>query len=743
MLRPPDPNNLNTQPTAPLTSTVSGPELINNIIYFSHVNKRTTYDRPGTSTALPPPSRPTSYPSNGMASSPGSRLSRKDQAMISMNPLFTTDPTQLRGEMLRTVIAKGQKGLGFTLIGNDASSKGDEFIQVKSVLAGGPAAANGVLMPGDVLVRVNQHLLLGATQADACRIFVNIPVGEHVDLEVCRGYPLIIDPANRIITESVYESSQPRDREFFDITIMKGNEGFGFTIADNPNGQRVRKIIYAAQCPNLLEGDIICELDGKDVRGAQHNQLVEMLRELPIGHRGRLTVRRISNTKNRSRTPVAGFRYGGGGMTPTPSTAPRSKTPAPAAPRSQEPTTYRANTLTRHGIPPPLDASSMTGMRSSSSVHGFSTTPNYMPLSALQMDSFNHITVNLIRKPQGFGFRLLGGKETGTQLTVGQIVSGGAAADDGRLKEGDEIMEIDGVSVEGAAHGEAVSLLEKAARQQHVKLLIRRHQNHGIDMARSVSLPPSLSPHHTNANVGQEYDVVLQRQESDGFGFVIISNVNRQGSTIGQLIEGTPAARCGRLRVGDRVLRVNGTDITGLPHQDIVNLIKSSGLSVCLTVCPDTSITPQATTIGTTFAPTYSHPTPIYGGYASMHQTPAYSTLPTSSMHTSGYKTNGFTSSQYETVPDNDEELTVELERGTRGFGFSIRGGFEFEQMPLFILRIAEDGSAAADGRLRVGDQLTAINSASTHGMTHQEAINLIKMHPTVRLRIRRRQLPS
>ena len=40
------------------------------------------------------------------------------------------------------------------------------------------------------------------------------------------------------------------------------------------------------------------------------------------------------------------------------------------------------------------------------------------------------------------------------------------------------------------------------------------------------------------------------------------------------------------------------------------------------------------------------------------------------------------------------------------GFGFSIRGGKEFQSMPLFVLRIAVDGPAAADGRLRVGDQV-------------------------------------
>lgn len=62
-----------------------------------------------------------------------------------------------------------------------------------------------------------------------------------------------------------------------------------------------------------------------------------------------------------------------------------------------------------------------------------------------------------------------------------------------------------------------------------------------------------------------------------------------------------------------------------------------------------------------------------------------------------------------------------------RGFGFSIRGGREFHNMPLFVLRIAENGSAAQDGRLRVGDQLIEINGISTKNMTHADAIELIK----------------
>lgn len=54
--------------------------------------------------------------------------------------------------------------------------------------------------------------------------------------------------------------------------------------------------------------------------------------------------------------------------------------------------------------------------------------------------------------------------------------------------------------------------------------------------------------------------------------------------------------------------------------------------------------------------------------------------------------------------------LTVELERGPRGFGFSLRGGTEYN-MGLYILRLAEDGPAQMDGRIHVSALHVAVSS--------------------------------
>lgn len=43
----------------------------------------------------------------------------------------------------------------------------------------------------------------------------------------------------------------------------------------------------------------------------------------------------------------------------------------------------------------------------------------------------------------------------------------------------------------------------------------------------------------------------------------------------------------------------------------------------------------------------------------------------------------------------------MDLERDNKGFGFSLRGGREYN-MDLYVLRLAEDGAAVRNGKMRV-----------------------------------------
>ena len=80
---------------------------------------------------------------------------------------------------------------------------------------------------------------------------------------------------------------------------------------------------------------------------------------------------------------------------------------------------------------------------------------------------------------------------------------------------------------------------------------------------------------------------------------------------------------------------------------------------------------------------------------------------------------------------------SVDLIRGPNGYGFSIRGGAEFNGMPLFILAIAPNGPAST--LLNIGDEIMEINEMPTTGMTHSHAVRLIGQSiGTVKLKIRR-----
>ncbi|CAG9828732.1 unnamed protein product [Diabrotica balteata] len=200
--------------------------------------------------------------------------------------------------------------------------------------------------------------------------------------------------------------------------------------------------------------------------------------------------------------------------------------------------------------------------------------------------------VTLNRQETGFGFRIIGGIEDKSQVAVGHIVPGGAADGDGRIQSGDEIVSVEGYSVIKASHRQVVQLINAAAARGQVSLILRRRmnpqmpinagywspENHSQLPAVNMTLMPASS------HLASTYEITVQRTENEGFGFVIISSANKIGSTIGRLIEDSPAERCGRLRIGDYIVAVNHIDIMHLSHGDIVNLIKESGLSVTLTI---------------------------------------------------------------------------------------------------------------------------------------------------------------
>ncbi|XP_051890590.1 membrane-associated guanylate kinase, WW and PDZ domain-containing protein 3a isoform X2 [Pristis pectinata] len=711
-------------------------------------------------------------------------------------PMFTRDPSHLQGMLIRTTLQKSAMGFGFTIIGGDSP---DEFLQVKNVIQDGPAAQDGNMLAGDVIVYINSTCVLGQTHADVVQLFQSVPINQTVKLILCRGYPLPVDtqvptidvvsanpvldglpmaakqasatqshqtspglpdhsgreaPAGAVerlngpylgLTEdrSSMTSSAGSQPETLTIPLLKGPKGFGFAIADSPAGQKVKMILDSQWCKGLQKGDVIKEVNQQSVQQLSHAQVVEILKDWPVGSEISLLVQR------------------GGPPSPT-------KMPNTTSEHEENQATSQ-NVSASLPIPqpmpfPPNAVRPSSPKRDPTEVYIQSKTIfDNRPPNTKDIDIF------LRKLESGFGFRVLGGDGPDTPVLIGAIIPLGAAERDGRLRVADELLCVDGVSVKGRSHRFVLELMQNATRNGQVLLSVRRNvlpTEDQHDDGRDASLDPAEngSPrmNHTDhthrlpqgpnsTESTQSYDIVLQRKETEGFGFVIITSKNRSPAVvphkIGRIIEGSPADRCGKLKVTDRISAVNGQSIVQMPHHDIVQLIKDAGQTVTLTVTPEEDVTgPPSGGSSARQSPALQHK-PM-GQTPTLH-VPAQDNSKTDTDERGSGQSRDFVkppssnyrqpaSDQYlqpaadrETWtaggrPQNSECFPVELERGPRGFGFSVRGGKEYN-MGLFILRLAEGGAALLDGRIQVGDQIVEINGESTQGITHKRAIELIQ----------------
>ncbi|CAM9975851.1 unnamed protein product [Lampetra fluviatilis] len=762
------------------------------VYYVDHLNKRTQFENPVVEAK------------RRRQSQRGEWGLRRAKPIGQRVWVFTRDPRELRGSSVRASLLKTSQGFGFTIVGGDTPR---EFLQVRGLVPDGPATRDGRMRRGDVIVYVNDTCVLGFTQKEVVRMFQSVPVGDSVDLQLCRGYPLPYDPDDPDLEVPPYQDGRPSDRggpgssksmpdiadsshaqspptydphrrpfspptyiakangyyddsgsqtssvgsqpELVSVKIVKGRAGFGFTIADSPSGQRIKQILDSRRGLELREGDLILEINGRSVRECSHMDVVTLLKECATGAQASMLLQRGGNA------PVgeaqAYERHDSQGSL-TRDSPPRRFSQPPALPP--------AGIAPSHAQPPYRrpPAEEFRGRQEASRVY---EDPQSLYEDS-QRNSYQEITIHLRRQEAGFGFRILGGEELGQPIRIGAIVPGGSADLDGRMRSGDELVSVDGIPVSGKSHRSVIGLMQQAARNGLVALTIHRPTlsagaqgdgrggdgvQRGPPWREQASYPEASagrpSPEHypgpatrraftpppgtddASGGHAQPYDVVIQRQENEGFGFIIISSVSRPdgGASIGHIIEGSPAERGRRLKVGDRVVALNGRSIVGMPHADIVTFIRDSGLRITLSVLPAQGLQRHPS------EPTHALRKPLRVIPIRQDKVvPQASSCDGKPLHQSN---RSLTISPLRHLnlclcSQDGEYFVAELERGNTGFGFSIRGGKEYS-MDLFILRVAEEGPAIRQSRMRVGDQIMEINGESTRDMMHARAIELIK----------------
>ncbi|XP_031148341.1 par-3 family cell polarity regulator alpha, b isoform X10 [Sander lucioperca] len=223
--------------------------------------------------------------------------------------------------------------------------------------------------------------------------------------------------------------------------------------------------------------------------------------------------------------------------------------------------------------------------------------------------------------------------------------------------------------------------------------------------------------------VGRRLNIQLKKGP-EGLGFSITSrDVPIGGSApiyVKNILPRGAAIQDGRLKAGDRLLEVNGVDLNGRTQEEVVSLLRATpmGGAVGLLVLRQED----------TFLPRDANAEPQMQSPRDVHpRQPVTAGKPHWLIEKSE-------EDELVLTPDGTREfLTFEIplsDSGSAGLGVSVKGNRSKENhadLGIFVKSIINGGAACKDGRLRVNDQLIAVNGESLLGKTNQDAMETLR----------------
>ncbi|KAG9486711.1 hypothetical protein GDO78_006865 [Eleutherodactylus coqui] len=385
------------------------------------------------------------------------------------------------------------------------------------------------------------------------------------------------------------------------------------------------------------------------------------------------------------------------------------------------------------------------------------------PEPPINFNSFkNVIHVNLPKDQGGLGIAI-SEEDTVNGVVIKSLTDYGAAAKDGQIKVGDCILAVDDEPVVGDPIEKVVSLLKKS--KATVKLTISSdetdtQQNNALPLStftasaaekRSsqpclphISLPEpepahSVSRSSTPATFpsdpttcpiipGCETTIEISKGRTGlglSIGAIIIHEVYEEGA----------ASKDGRLWAGDQILEVNDIDLRNATHDEAINVLRQTPQKVRLNVYRDEAqykeedmydlVTVElqkkpGKSLGLSIVGKRCGVSDGSGGLTSFNFLPSGSSAAESGENI--FKKNE--------TPDIQGLRTVEIIKGpSDSLGISIAGGVgsPLGDVPIFIAMMHANGVVAQTQKLRVGDRIVSICGTSTEGMSHSQAVSLLK----------------
>uniref|UniRef100_A0A673GTR7 Protein scribble homolog n=1 Tax=Sinocyclocheilus rhinocerous TaxID=307959 RepID=A0A673GTR7_9TELE len=366
------------------------------------------------------------------------------------------------------------------------------------------------------------------------------------------------------------------------------------------------------------------------------------------------------------------------------------------------------------------------------------------------------LTLTILRQTGGLGISIAGGKGSTPYkgddegIFISRVSEEGPAARAG-VKVGDKLLEVNGVDLHGAEHHTAVEALRNsgtavvmtALRERMVEpenaittTPLRPEDDYFPRERRSSGLPFLLDPASPAVSGGPTLRLATSLVRNDkGLGFSIAggkgSTPYRVGDTgifISRIAEGGAAHRDNILHVGDRVISINGVDMTEARHDQAVALLTGTSPTITLLVERD-----QASAGGAS-PRTRPHSPPPPEPSDSPEQEEGDEHL--------GNHLNCPMEDEYPI-----EEVTLIKAGGP--LGLSIVGGSDHASHPfginepgVFISKVIPNGLASQSG-LRVGDRILEVNTIDLRHATHQEAVRaLLSNKQEIRMLVRRDPSP-
>ncbi|XP_044159722.1 tyrosine-protein phosphatase non-receptor type 13 isoform X2 [Bufo gargarizans] len=478
--------------------------------------------------------------------------------------------------------------LGFQIMGGETTGKLDLGIFISSITPGGPADLDGCLKPGDRLISVNSVSLEGVSKQMALDILQNS--SEDVTL-------LVSQPKEKLPKEHQYNRSCKDNEAESSCDEHKSLPGKTRLFSGSSSG-----ISAGKREGSLSSQDSRTEsasLSNSHICGLMRNLSKDQTTSLSASAKNSPSVSAKVSDKRKTQSDCLKEKGKSPGLTDSTDYSDRGDSDMDEA-------TY-SNSQEQHTI------------KKEQSLE--SSSPTIGKLSPTPLKPGDVFTVVLAKKDDSLGISVTGGVNTSVKhggIYVKAVIPKGAAEADGRIQKGDRVLSVNGTSLEGATHKQAVEMLRNTG--QVVTLLLEKGQLPAVNVHAPVT-PQCTQPNQADASKLQnkktttptEYSFVTDEnmfevklvKNSSGLGFSISREENLIPGQVGssivrvkKLFPGQPASESGKINVGDVILKVNGASLKGLSQQEVISALRGTSPEVTLLMCrPPSGLLPEISSV--------------------------------------------------------------------------------------------------------------------------------------------------